>query len=220
MIAKPRGWVLVAVALCALPAQGAGPTLPGVVVSVLTPIDTVPSRAALDHAFAPGLALVGLIGLASDETVDLGIQLRAIRALPSYCPPTAGTCGPETPSHDTLVRLIERYRDASDPVQAPRNILRLRAAAEALGATRSGLPEDVDVLLTLLGQSEPTDPDGDTPIVPGHPSLDVRAAAARAIGQLCNHDARLLLFPHLSDPSPQVVTQVSDALARLELCTK
>ncbi len=214
-----RVWTLGAVALCALPAQGAAPTLTDAVVGVLTPLDTVPTVAALDAAFQ-NKAVDGLIGLAINDDVDLGIQLRAIRALPLYCPAGVGTCGPGIDGHDTLVALITRYRDATEPSQAPQNALRLRAAAEALGATRSGLPEDVDLLITLLGQTEPTGDGNDAEIVPGHPSLDVRAAAARALGQLCNSDATSLLFPHLMDPAAQVRNQVSAAIDRLRQCTK
>jgi hypothetical protein len=203
---------LLAAALCALPAEGANPTLTHEMVSVLTPLDTVPSRVMLDKAFPAELALAQLRDLALGGTTDLGIQLRAIRALPSYCPPGAGTCGPDTMSHDTLIEIIGRYRDSPDAAQAPQDILRLRAAAEALGATRSGLPEDVDALLALLG-------DGDKE-VPGHRSLDVRASAARAIGQLCNRGAHDALLPHLIDPSPQVVEQVTRALQNLDKCVK
>lgn len=207
--ARRLPWLLLlGVVVCALPAQSANPTLPDDVVGVLSPVDSVPTRAALDEVFAPSLALDPLAAIASDDSHDLGIQQRAIRALPTYCPQTAGTCGPGTTSHDTLVALIQRHGAAA----LPADILRLRAAAEALGATRSGLPEDVDVLLTLLGDAEHK--------LPGHPSLDVRAAAARALGQLCNRDAIDALFPHLLDPAPQVVAQVTAALQMLELCPK
>jgi len=202
-------WLLFGAVLCALPAQGANPTLPDAVVGALGPVDSVPTRAALDEVFAPSLAIDRLVVIAGDDSHDLGIQLRAIRALPTYCPQAAGTCGPGVPSHDTLVLLIERYRTGP---ASPASTLRLRAAAEALGATRSGLPEDVDVLLTLLGDADHK--------LDGHPSLDVRAAAARAIGQLCNRDASSALFPHLLDPAPQVVAQVTVALQSLELCSK
>lgn len=204
--------VLLLGVLCALPAQGANPTLPDAVVGVLSPVDSVPTRAALDDVFAPSLAIDRLAVIASDDTHDLGIQLRAIRALPTYCPQAAGTCGPGTPTHDTLVLLIQRHGVTPGTTPAPADILRLRAATEALGATRSGLPDDVAVLLSLLGDAEAK--------LDGHPSLDVRAAAARAIGQLCNRDAINALFPHLLDPAPQVVAQVTVALQNLELCGK
>jgi hypothetical protein len=209
--ARGRGLLLGAV-LCALPAQGANPTLSDAVVGVLSPVDSVPTREALDEVFAPSLALDRLTVIASDDTHDLGIQLRAIRALPTYCPPAAAICGPGTPSHDTLVALIQRYANPPNAATAPADLLRLRAATEALGATRSALAADVDVLLSLLG-------DADKQLY-GHPSLDVRAAAARAIGQLCDRDAINALFPHLLDPAPQVVAQVTGALQSLELCTK
>ncbi len=68
------------------------------------------------------------------------------------------------------------------------------------------------MLLTLLGDADKK--------LDGHPSLDVRAAAARAIGQLCDRDALNVLFPHLSDPAPQVVAQVTVALQSLDQCAK
>jgi len=200
--------ILAAAVLCALPAQGANPTLSDDEVHVLTQVDAMPTREGLDEAFQPTGALARLPTIASDDAHDLGVQLRAI---PAYCPSAAGACGPETPSHDVLVDLIARYRDATDAEQAPQNTLRLRAAVEALGATRSGLPEDVDLLLTLLGDGAKR--------VDGHPSLDVRAAAVAAVGELCNPDAKDVLFPYLFDPSPQVVAKVRDALRDLELCS-
>jgi hypothetical protein len=82
-------------------------------------------------------ALDKLLSVAGDHTADLGIELRAIRALPAYCPEP---CGPGTPVHDGLIAFIDGFPAAQ---YTPQDLLRLRAAVEALGATRSMLASDV-----------------------------------------------------------------------------
>ena len=90
-------------------------------------------------------------------------------ALPSYCPAAPAVCGPGSVAHDTLVALIDSYAAP----RTPQDLLRLRAAVESLGATRSGLASDVDKLIPLLGNG----------------SRDVRATVVRALRNVCNMQA-------------------------------
>ena len=205
------GAIVGAALLCALPARGANESLSETVIGVLTPIDSVPAPAAIDQAFAPAPALGSLINIARAGTTDLGIQLRAIRALPGYCP---ADCSADL-VHQTLVDLLAAYAPDPAAVQSPADTLRLIAVIEALGATRSGLEADFERLWPLLDLSK-TD---------GHaatcaPRRDVRATAARAIGQICFHDALDALRAYIADPCGQVAMQAGLAVQTLEQCTK
>jgi hypothetical protein len=194
------GVIASAVLLCALPAQGDLATLPPAVVDALTQIDTVPSQATINDMFpSPQAALDNLRAIALDHTLDLGslgIQLRAIRALPAYCPQP---CGDAT-IHDTLLSLIDDY--VRSP-RAPQDVLRLRAAVEALGAMRSGLVADVNTLLPLLDD----------------PSRDVRATVVRALRNTCNAQAITPLSMRYQDePTDQVKLAIYAALRDLRQC--
>lgn len=186
-----------AVLLCALPADGNDALLTPPVLQALTSIDAIPSKIALNDAFGTQPPLEALLSIALDPTIDLGIELRAIRALPAYCP---APCGPGTPVHDALTSLIDGYR--SSP-RAPHDLLRMRAAVEALGATHSGLLEDVDRLMSLL--------DND--------SRDVRATVVRAIRNICNSGAIIPLSDFFfTEPSRQVQLAITAALQDLGRC--
>lgn len=124
-----------AVLLCALPASGDGVQLSDDQVDALTQIDTAPTRAQIDLGFgASGLA--SLVAIAKDAGKGLDLQLRAIRALPQYC--ATPICSGEP--HDSLSGIINGYLAALPGALSPRDMLRLRAAIEALGATRWGSP--------------------------------------------------------------------------------
>lgn len=191
-----RGLYGCAVLLCALPAAGDNALLTPPVISALTAIDDVPSQAALDDAFGVSPALDNVLNVAGDHTADLGIELRAIRALPTYCPAPCGTGA----VHDGLIALIDGFPAAQ---YTPQDLLRLRAAVEALGATHSTLVSDVNELVPLLD----------------HVSRDVRATVARALGSLGNSAACVPLKAHyLDERSLQVKYAITAAVQALGRC--
>ncbi|MCX5747250.1 MAG: HEAT repeat domain-containing protein [Proteobacteria bacterium] len=208
----------IAIALLALAVTARGDTaaphtlpLDPLEVEALTPIDTVPDSAHLDAVFTqPVDVVLSEIALSVDLSVDLGVQLRAIRTLAGYCPRSPSPpdppppCGIGTITHDTLTTLIDAY--AGIAVPTPRDVLKLRAAIEALGisARSAGLDDDV----TRLGQFL------------DHPSRDLRAATAHALGTLCNTRAIPLLrvqlqFESNASGKPQVRLAISAALRDL-----
>jgi len=162
------------------------------VINALTPIDSVPSSTQLTGVFngseLEALNNLRLIAL-SQGSVDLGVQLRAIRALPQYCQAPCGT-------HDAHVALetiaaTPRYRDA----RRGSDLLVLRAAIEALGVLR--IPGDVVLLLSQLD----------------HPSRDLRAATAHALRDLGNTQAiPALRARYQQEQVQQVRIAISDAL--------
>lgn len=174
---------MLAALLCAVPATGGGIDPTPDQVDALTVVDTPPSRAVVDLAFSSGPGptpgLDALLALAVGPTQDLGLQIRALRALPQYCLPT-GCAG--TAVHDKLAEIVGDFRDqlAGGPL-SPQDNLRLRAAMEALGATRSGLQSDVDLLTAPeLLQTAPE--------LLQHPSRDIQVTAVRALRNLCSPD--------------------------------
>lgn len=162
--------------LCAVPATGTGIDPTSAQIDALTVVDAPPSRAVVDRAFASGTGptpgLDALLALAGDATQDLGLQIRAMRALPQYCLPTG--CA-RSAVHDALAAIVARYRaQLAAAALSPQDMLRLRAAIEALGATRSGLQADVDLLTA--------------PALLHHPSRDVQVTAVHALRNLCSPD--------------------------------
>ena len=171
-----RRLLVIAALLCAVPATGSGIDPTSAQIDALTVVDAPPSRALVDLAFSSGPGptpgLDALLALAGDATQDLGLQIRAVRALPQYCLPTG--CA-RTAVHDALAAIVDRYRTqlVAAPL-SPQDMLRLRAAVEALGATRSGLQADVDLLTA--------------PALLRHPSRDVQVTVVHALRNLCSPD--------------------------------
>jgi hypothetical protein len=158
---------IAAALLCALPASGDSvPTEPQ--IDALATIDTVPTRAQLDFAFGATVSLGALTAIARDPTLRFDLQIRAIRALAQYC----GGPGCSGQAHDVLVGIVSGYQAALPGALSPRDLLRLRAAVEALGATSSGLSSDVHLLAVekLLR----------------HPNRDVQVATVHALRDLCS----------------------------------
>jgi hypothetical protein len=195
------GLAACALALCALPASGSNPQIDPRLILPLTLVDSAPEASGLNGAFASPDAALAALRATALEPSNLGLQIRAIRALPSYCPKTPPGCGPGTIMHDTLSQLIGTYqapRDAKD-------LLRLRAAVEALGATHVVLDDDVTLLVPLLS----------------HASRDVRATVARALRGSCSVTAKNALKTlDLSEPSAQVQVAILSALQVLEQCAR
>ncbi|MDQ3364817.1 MAG: HEAT repeat domain-containing protein [Myxococcota bacterium] len=194
------------VALCALPAAHGdqASALPPNVIHALTPIDSIPTKDELVTVL-PVDTVSRLAQIAQDATVDVGVRLRAIRALPQFCP--IDGCA-RTTAHDALRALIED----SDPAHhSGPPILLLRAAIEALGATGSHPssepteePNDVQVLVPFLDNA----------------SRDIRAATARALRDLCDSQAIVpLRTRYLGETVPQVRLAISAALRDLAQCS-
>lgn len=201
-----HAWLLGPLLLCALPARGDQPTLSEAEIGVLTPVDSVPAQAALDQVFAPEPAATRLIEIAGDTSADLGIQIRAIRALATYCPPDV--CTTQNAVHQALVAIIQAEGQATDPA----GTLRLIAAVEALGETHSGLEDDFKLLWSLL------DVAAEPHVCP--PRRDVRSTAARAIGALCFKNALDAMRAYTDDPCGQVATQAELAISTLDVCAR
>jgi hypothetical protein len=210
--------LVIAALLCAVPATGGDIKPTPAQVDALTVVDPLPSPAAIDRAFASGPAptpgLDAVVALAGDSTQDLGLQIRALRALPQYCLP-AGCAG--TAVHDALARIFDGYRAQLEAgARSPQDLLRLRAAMEALGATRSGLQSDVD-LLTL------------SPVLLHYPSRDVQVTAVRALRNLCSPNlcspgvclqGANAVRPLLTNADTQVNAAINRALSDLARCAQ
>jgi hypothetical protein len=147
-------------------------------------------------------------------SIDFGVQLRAIRALPDYCPVglPCGVCDPATdPScpgpaqpdtvvHATLVQLLANFNALQVPM-AP-DLLRLRAAIEALGISgvSSALTSDEAKIVGFLNNA----------------SRDVRATTAKALGTLAICTAKTALQTRFAaEQSAQVRLAISAALRDL-----
>jgi hypothetical protein len=169
---------VLAALLCAVPATGSAIDPTQAQLDALTVVDAPPSRKVVDLAFSsgpgPSPGLDALLVLARDGMQDLGLQIRAIRTLPQYCPAVPDPCAGTT-VHDTLAMIVDDFRNqlTAGPL-APQDLLRLRAAMEALGATQSGLQSDVELLID--------------PALLRHPSRDVQVTAVHALRSLCSSD--------------------------------
>lgn len=196
---KRRG-VILALLLCALPAHSADPTQ--LEMHALTPIDALPTKDEIIKLTGPN-AIPRLRELALAQTVDFGVQLRAIRALPHFCTPTCKVTGPVPPhpAHDAILEVITSVPDND---RSGRAILRLRAALEALGLVRSGAQGDLTLLVKFLNDE----------------SRDIRAAAARAIRDSCQQAAEdALRARYQIDQVAQVRLAISTTLDDLISCS-
>lgn len=176
----------------ALPARGDGAAqINQPLLDTLTPIDTLPSSQQINNVFDddPALALAGLQDLANPpptSTVDRGVQIRAVRALVSYCATTP--CADGDVALTTLRGVELRYRDA----RSGSDLLVLRAAIESLGVLRV-----TGDWLVLSNQLQ-------------HPNRDIRAAAARALRDLGNTQA---ITPLRNRYNVEQVLQVKQAIS-------
>src|SRR5438270_6291408 len=108
----------------------------------LTTIDELPTQDQLTVAFGSGsgssTAASQLVTIAADPNpLNVGIRLRAIRSLASFCPPPSGQttgCYALSPAHQTLTQILNDNMTAS----AGSDLLVLRAAIEALGQLQVG----------------------------------------------------------------------------------
>lgn len=175
----------------ALPARGDVTQLPQPAINALTLIDEVPSTAQLNGAF-DNQALANLEMIALDQgSFDLGVHLRAVRALTHYCNPAP--CTSSDPVHATIMSVLAtpRYANALNGS----DLLVLRAAIEALGVLR--VAGDWSTVASHLQ----------------HPSRDIRAAAAHALRDLGDNAAvPALRARYQQEQVPQVRIAISDAL--------
>ena len=167
------------------------------VQNTLTTIDEVPTQAQVTSAFGSGsdAATMGLIAIAQDtSTTNIGVRLRAIRALANFCPPISVTdshCDPLSQTHQTLLGLL----GANGTSSVGADIMTLRAALEALGELKIG-----DDYLDIQAQLD-------------NPSRDVRATAALALRDLCDTRATTALRTRLQhEATAQVQLAISSAL--------
>jgi len=162
---------------------------------VLNAIDTVPTQTQINNAFGTkDLAIPGLVGIAQNVSEDPGIRLRAIHALSQYC---TAPCSDLDPAHAPLVQIVNDNAAAT----AGSDLLILRAAIESLGPMQDA--SDVSLLEQLLN----------------HPSRDVRATTALALGDLCNTSASSALRIRLQNEAvAQVQLAISSALRSLNQC--
>ena len=177
--------------------RAGGETAPTLqVVHTLTAIDSVPTKEELDHAARRcQRAAAAPLADALDPQVDFGIRLRAVRALPHFCPEQPQQC------HAAIWDVLQDIDAASEPPGW--TILRQRAAIEALGEARSGLPEDLQLLLGFLQ----------------HASRDLRVAATRALRDLCDPAALPALRLRFAiDESQQVKLAIAQAVEVLQQC--
>ncbi len=191
---------LVAVATAATLGAASGniANLPQPIIHALTPIDTMPSTKQIEavHGSAQE-AVVNLQAIARSPSagedvvggVDVGIRLRAIRALTLYC---ADPCA----SHEVHATLLDL---ATDPLYRDalrgNDLLVHRATLEAIGVLR--VADDIAVLVPALD----------------HPSRDIRAAAAHALRDLGNPAALTpLRTRYQAEQVDQVRIAISDAL--------
>ncbi len=199
--------LVAALGLCALPARGDDETARTLALQqALTPIDSTPLRADLvavagdDEAAALGL----IIGFATDPATDVGVQLRAIRTLPQFCP---ASCAGSEPHATLRAVVVQAARAPASGV----NLLRLRAGIEALGATRTGDLGDVALLVATI--------DVDGLALLSNASRDIRAATAHALRDLCRATAIPPLRDRLAaEPSVQVKIALTRALQDLTRC--
>ena len=186
--------VIVACVVVALATSGAHP-LTSSATDALTAFGEVTTRRQLDLHLGPD-TFEHVAEVARDPSADFGMRLRAIGALPLFCVPR--------PCAGTPPHLVARDLLARDPVSTDgRQVLRVRAAVEAIGLMRSGALDDAAAVSSLLND----------------PSRDVRAAAAHALANLCDTTALpALRARYTSEQVDQVRVAISNALRTFDTC--
>ena len=198
-----RKFAIVVVLLAALAAV-AGTTSSALMPDqqeALTAIDSVPTKSLYDSLqLSEPLDESKLVAVATDGSASAGFRLRAIHALSTYCAVQSGSaCPDKDPAHLTLTGLIA----ANGSAQSGADLLILRGAVEALGPM--GDTNDAGMLTTLLN----------------HPSRDIRATAALALGALCNTSSETAQALHqrlTNESTDQVKLAISAALRMLSAC--
>jgi len=156
-------------------------------LDVLTPVDSIPSQEDLLTVFTTDSEAVGkLRDIVSDQSSDVGVELRAIHALTQYRRAEVGSI-----PHDTLVNVVlPRFGSAT----SGSDILLLAATIQAIGAyPDKDVTNDLTALLPFLG----------------HASRDVRLATAHALRDLGNTNA---LIPLANQQKIEQVNQVELAI--------
>jgi HEAT repeat protein len=189
-----RKLVVFAVVAVTIRVSGSGLPLSQTQQNALTTIDQIPTQDQLNTAFGSGsgstAAATAIASIAADNATEVGIRLRAIRSLVSYCPPPGAMSN--CPEYVALSAIIadDRYKMAT----TGSDVLVLRAAIEALGQLQGN---DLDQLTPFLN----------------HPSRDVRATTAFALRDLCNSGAVQPLRTRLQlEATGQVQLAISAAL--------
>jgi HEAT repeat protein len=188
---------LATVLVAAAVAIATGEPTPGPDTWVLTTIDQVPTKGQLDTVLTVPMhppPVQQLLDFARDDSEDVGVRLRAIAALSNYC--SASPCPDMDPVHAALTELINGNASA----HSGSGLLLLRAAIEADGPLK--VSNDLGILGPLLD----------------HPSRDIRAATARALGQLCNSNAITPLRQRYQNESTDQVKLAISATLRMLPC--
>lgn len=182
----PLPLLLVALTSAAAPLWGSPvPAAPAGALDVLSGIDFVPGRADLDRLFAGNVS--DLVAVANgDGGEDPGIRLRAYRALGQFEGDPVALSG--------VRAAVGRYRSARQGTE----LLYLIAALHALGVV--GDASDVATVAPLLGAGD---------------SRDLRAAAARALGDLGGEAACEALRSQINDPLLMVRIAVNRAIQQV-----
>jgi HEAT repeats len=193
-------WALIAGVLAVLASVATGDVtiLQLTQQEALTTIDSVPTRSQLQsHQLVVPEDLI-TIAANVDQKFEPAVRLRAIHGLAVYCTSKGVTCADGSPAHSVLVNVIT----ANTGAHAGADLLVLRAGIESLGPLR--VPGDLQQLANLLN----------------HPSRDIRAAAARALGALCNTSAvGALRVRYQNESTDQVKLVISETLRILSQST-
>lgn len=186
-----RRIIAIVVAAAALGGGVVGATRGGVQINIPAPgfemlnaIDSVPERDQVQRAFGDN-ALIELqrIATATLDTVDAGVQVRAIRALVHF-----------TEGRPTVLDVLARNEIAT--ARSGTGVVVQRTAVEALGSYRDAT--DVDLVVTYLNAEY---------------SRDVRVSAARALGQIGSQTAvEPLRTRFRNELTAQVKVEISTAL--------
>jgi HEAT repeat protein len=191
------GSIAILLGLCALPAQGQRAEIAPQVKYALTSIDTPPTKQDLEFILeSPDNELSVLRQYANGTDVDFGVRLRATRAIPQFCAEQMGC-------RDAIIAVFNDITATDSSTPRGQQLLRKRAAIEALAAVRSGHPDDVPLLLGFLRD----------------PSRDIRVAAARALRDLCDPDAiGALQQQRAMERVVQVRKTIDEALEAIAQC--